>query len=169
LNNIRTVEGRLTGEGHRYAIVVSRFNSFITEQLVKGAVDGLRRSGVSEDDMTILWVPGAWEIPVVARRAASSGAVDGVICLGAVIRGNTPHFDYVANEVSKGTAAIAQSTGVPILFGVITTDTIEQAVERAGTKMGNKGFESALSGVEMVNLLRAADGAFAELAARGQG
>lgn len=159
----KVVEGGLIGEGHRYAIVASRFNSFITEQLLKGCLDALVRSGVADRDITIFWVPGSWEIPMVARRSAASGRFDAVICLGAVIRGGTPHFDYVANEVAKGVAEIPRETGVPALFGVLTTDTIEQAVERAGTKMGNKGFEVARGAVEMVNLLRETDRTLAAL------
>lgn len=157
MNALKTIEGRLTGEGQRYAIVVARFNSFITEQLLKGCMDGLVRSGVNADDIAAIWVPGAWEIPMVARKAAMSGQVDAVICLGAVIRGSTPHFDYVSNEVSKGVAEIPKQSGIPAIFGVITTDSIEQAIERAGTKMGNKGFEAAQSAVEMVNVLKEMD------------
>lgn len=163
---IRVVEGKLTAEGHRYAVVISRFNSFITEQLLKGCLDGLQRLGVASADIVVLWVPGAWEIPLVARKAAKSGRFDAVICLGAVIRGSTPHFDYVAAEVSKGVAEIPREAGIPAIFGVITTDTIEQAVERAGTKAGNKGFDAAHGAVEMVNLLRQAQESFDALPER---
>mgnify|MGYP006302695815 CR=1 FL=1 len=149
----RVVEGELQGEGKSFALVVSRFNSFITERLLEGAEDFLLRHGTKAEALTLLRVPGAWEIPLAARRLAESGNYDGVICLGAVIRGGTPHFDYVAAEVSKGVAAVGLETGVPVSFGVLTTDTIEQAVERAGTKAGNKGWEAAESALEMANLL----------------
>lgn len=151
---MRTVEGKLTGEGLKFALIVSRFNSFITERLLEGALDCLRRQGVADDNLTVVRVPGAWEVPVVAKRLAEARAYDAVVCLGAVIRGSTPHFDYVAAEVSKGIAQVTLETGVPISFGVLTTDTIEQAVERAGTKAGNKGFAAAAAAIEMVNLLK---------------
>jgi 6,7-dimethyl-8-ribityllumazine synthase len=151
----RAFEGQLTGEGLRFAIVVSRFNEFITSKLLGGAQDALARHGVSLGDVDTAWVPGAFEVPFVAKHMAETGRYDGVICLGAVIRGATPHFDYVAAEVSKGIANVSLQTGVPILFGVITTDTIEQAIERAGTKAGNKGFDAAEGAIEMANLLRA--------------
>jgi 6,7-dimethyl-8-ribityllumazine synthase len=147
-------EGALSAEGLKIAIVVSRFNSFVTEQLVEGARDCIRRHGGSEDNVTLARVPGSWEIPLVAKRAAASGKHDAVICVGAVIRGDTPHFDYVAAEVSKGIAAVSLETGVPVSFGVLTTDTVDQAIDRAGTKAGNKGFDAAQSALEMVNLLR---------------
>ncbi len=148
----KTYEGVLSGQGKRFGIVVSRFNSLITERLVEGTVDCLKRHGVETGDMELVRVPGAWEIPVTAKLMAGKGAYDGVICLGAVIRGGTPHFDYVAAEVSKGVAAVSMETGIPVTFGVLTTDSIEQAVERAGTKAGNKGWEAAESALEMVNL-----------------
>jgi 6,7-dimethyl-8-ribityllumazine synthase len=151
---MRTVEGKLIGEGLKFALVVSRFNSFITERLLDGALDSLRRRGVKEGDLTVVRVPGSWEIPLVAKKLALSQAHHGVICLGAVIRGATPHFDYVAAEVSKGIAQVALETGVPILFGILTTDTLEQAIERAGSKAGNKGAAAAEAAVEMVNLLK---------------
>lgn len=149
----RIIEGYLNGDGKRFALVVSRFNSFVTERLVEGALDCLSRHGVADDDIEIYRVPGAWEIPIVARKAAATGRYDGVVCLGAVIRGSTPHFDYVSAEVSKGVATVGLETGVPTVFGVLTTDTIEQAVERAGTKAGNKGWDAALTGIEMASLL----------------
>ncbi len=150
---MRTIEGKLIGAGLKFALVVSRFNSFITERLLDGALDCLRRQGVAEDNLVVVWVPGAWEIPVAAKRLAQARAYDAVVCLGAVIRGSTPHFDYVAAEVSKGIAQISLETGVPIAFGILTTDTLEQAIERAGSKAGNKGFAAAEAAVEMVNLL----------------
>ncbi len=151
---MRTVEGKLSGAGLKFALVVSRFNSFITERLLEGALDCLRRQGVAEDDLIVARVPGAWEIPVVVKRLAQSKAYDGVICLGAVIRGSTPHFDYVAAEVSKGIAMVSLESGLPISFGILTTDTLEQAIERAGSKAGNKGFAAAEAALEMVNLLK---------------
>ncbi len=150
----RTFEGTLLGSGLRFGIVVSRFNEFITQRLLEGALDGLRRHGVEEDAVDVAWVPGSLEIPVVARRLAQSGQYDAVICLGAVIRGATAHFDYVAGGAANGIASVALETGVPVIFGVITTDTIEQAIERAGTKAGNKGYDAALSAIEMANLMR---------------
>lgn len=143
-----------TPSGARFAIVAARFNHFITDRLVEGAIDGLRRHGVSEDQLVVAKTPGAYEIPLAVRRFAQSGKVDAVIALGAVIRGSTPHFDFVASEVAKGCAQVMLQTGVPIVFGVLTTDTIEQAIERAGTKAGNKGWEAALSAIEMVQLGR---------------
>jgi len=150
----RIFEGQLIGEGLKFAIVVARFNEFITGKLLEGAEDALTRHGVDMAKVDIAWVPGAFEIPLVAKRLATTGRYDGVICLGAVIRGATPHFNYVAAEVSKGIANTSLQTGVPILFGVLTTDTIEQAIERAGTKAGNKGFDAAEAAIEMANLLR---------------
>ena len=147
-------EGRLDGSGLRMGLVVGRFNSFISERLVDGALDALLRHGVADDDITVARVPGAFEIPLVARKLAESGKFDAVICLGAVIRGSTPHFDYVSAEVSKGIASVGLASGVPVIFGVLTTDSIEQAIERAGTKAGNKGFDAAVSAIEMVNLLK---------------
>ncbi len=151
---MNVIEGRLAGEGLKIALVVSRFNSFITERLLEGALDCLRRHGVADSGLTKVRVPGAWEIPLVAQRLAKAKAHDAVICLGAVIRGSTPHFDYVAAEVSKGIAHVSLESGVPILFGVLTTDTLEQAVERAGSKSGNKGYAAAESALEMINLLK---------------
>ena len=149
----RVIEGKLWGEGYRFGIVVSRFNGFITERLLDGALDGLLRHGVRDEDIDVLKVPGSFEIPVATRRLATLNRYDAIICLGAVIRGATPHFDYIAAEVSKGVAGIALETGVPCAFGILTTDTIEQAIERAGTKMGNKGWEAAVSAVEMATVL----------------
>ncbi|RLA90869.1 MAG: 6,7-dimethyl-8-ribityllumazine synthase [Deltaproteobacteria bacterium] len=151
---IKTVEGKLLAEGLKFALVVSRFNDFISNRLLSGAIDGLVRKGAREEDLTIFMVPGAFEIPLVAKKLAQSRAFDAVICLGAVIRGATPHFDYVASEVSKGIANASLETGLPILFGILTTDTLEQAIERAGSKAGNKGAAAAAAAVEMVNLLR---------------
>jgi 6,7-dimethyl-8-ribityllumazine synthase len=148
-----TIEGILTAQNKRFALVVSRFNSFITEHLLSGAIDAIVRHGGSAADLTIIRVPGAWEIPLVCKRAAASGRFDAVVALGAVIRGSTPHFDMVASEVSKGVAAASLDTGIPIAFGVLTTDSIEQAIERAGTKAGNKGAEAAMAAIEMVQVL----------------
>ena len=150
---VRTIEGDLQGQGVKVAIVVSRFNSFITDRLVEGAMDALRRHGVQEKDITLVKVPGSFELPLAVRRA-SAGKVDAVIALGALIRGGTPHFDYLSAEVTKGIAQVMLDSGVPVSFGVLTTDTVEQAIERAGTKAGNKGFEAALSAIEMAKLLR---------------
>lgn len=150
----KNFEGKLTATELRFGIVLGRFNSFITEQLLEGCLDGLIRHGASSDNIDVARVPGAFEIPLVAKRLAESERYDAVICLGAVIRGSTPHFDYVCAETSKGIAAVGLQTGVPTIFGVITTDTIEQAVERAGTKAGNKGWDAALSAIEMANLLK---------------
>lgn len=155
----RVYEGFLTGAGLRLAIVVSRFNEFIGSRLLAGARDCLTRHGVGEDDVDIAWVPGALEIPLAAQKMAKAKKYDAVICLGAVIRGSTPHFDHVAAEVTKGVAQVQLETGVPVIFGVLTTDTIEQAVERAGTKAGNRGWDAALSAIEMANLTRALDNA----------
>ncbi|MDP3182470.1 MAG: 6,7-dimethyl-8-ribityllumazine synthase [Desulfobaccales bacterium] len=151
---MRTIEGKLIGEGLKFALVVSRFNSFITERLLEGALDCLRRKGVADDDLMVVRVPGAWEIPLVAKRLAQAKAHDAVICLGAVIRGATPHFDYVAAEVGKGIAQVSLDSGVPVIYGILTTDTLEQAVERAGSKAGNKGFAAAEAAIEMANLLK---------------
>lgn len=150
----KTLEGILKAEGMKFALVVARFNDFIGSRLLEGALDALRRHGASDDDQTVVWVPGSFEIPLAAKRLAASGKYDAVLALGAVIRGSTAHFEYVAAEVSKGVAQAALETGVPVIFGVLTTDTIEQAVERAGTKAGNKGADAALAGVEMVDLMR---------------
>lgn len=151
---MRTLEGKLVAEGMKVGIVAARFNEFITNKLLGGALDGLTRHDVREEDIEVAWVPGAFEIPLIAARMAKSGKYDAVICLGAVIRGSTSHYDYVCNEVSKGIASVSLETGVPVLFGVLTTENIEQAIERAGTKAGNKGYDCALSAVEMVNLIR---------------
>ena len=151
---MKVLEGKLTAEGLRVGIVAARFNEFITNKLVSGAIDALTRHGASEDNLTMAWVPGAFEIPLVAQKMAGSGKFDAVICLGAVIRGSTPHFDYVSNDVTKGVAHVGLQTGVPTVFGVLTTDTIEQAIERAGTKAGNKGFDAAMTAIEMSNLLK---------------
>ena len=149
----KIIEGGLNAEGKRFALVVSRFNDFITEKLTSGAVDALTRCGADPEAIEILKVPGAFEIPLVAQKVAAARRHDAVICLGAVIRGATPHFDYVSAEVSKGVAQVGLASGVPVIFGVVTTDTIEQAIERAGTKAGNKGWSAAISAVEMANLL----------------
>ena len=148
------IEGNITAEGLRFAIVVSRFNEFITSKLLEGALDMLRRHGAAEDAVDVAWVPGAFEIPLAAKKFAASGKYDAVICVGAVIRGATSHYDYVCNEVSKGVAQAGLSTGVPVIFGVVTTENIEQAVERAGTKAGNKGADGAMAAMEMANLLK---------------
>ena len=150
----RVVEGSLTAKGFAFGIVASRFNDFVTARLLDGALDALRRHGAEEDKITVARVPGSFEIPLVAKRMAASRQYDAVICLGTVIRGATPHFEYIASEVAKGVAMAGLETGVPIAFGVLTTDSIEQAVERAGTKAGNKGFDAACSAIEMANLLR---------------
>lgn len=151
---MRTFEGKLVAKGTRVGIVAARFNEFITSKLLGGALDGLQRHDVEEDNIDVAWVPGAFEIPLVASKMAKSGKYDAVICLGAVIRGSTSHYDYVCNEVSKGIAQVSLSSGIPVLFGVLTTENIEQAIERAGTKAGNKGFECAADAVEMVNLIQ---------------
>ena len=151
----KVIEGRLIGTGKRFAIVVGRFNDFITEKLLGGALDALNRTGVKEDDIHIVKVPGAFEIPLMAKRMACAGGYHAVICLGAVIRGATPHFDYVSAEVTKGVAQAGFDSNVPVIFGVITTDSVEQAIERAGTKSGNKGWSAAMAAVEMANLMEA--------------
>ncbi len=150
-------EGHLLGEGLTFGIVISRFNSFVTEKLLAGALDALKRHGVDLDTVDVFWTPGAFEIPGVAKRLAESKKYDAVLCLGAVIRGATPHFDYVAAESAKGIAHLSSNTGIPVIYGVITTDTIEQALERAGIKAGNKGSEAATAGIETVNLYKAVD------------
>lgn len=151
---MKLYEGKLIADGLKFGIVAARFNEFITNKLVGGSLDALRRHGASEDDLEIAWVPGAFEIPFVAQKMALSKRYDAVICLGAVIRGATPHFDFVSSEVSKGIANVGLQTGVPIIFGVLTTDNIEQAIERSGTKAGNKGFDAAVTAIELVNLLK---------------
>ena len=149
------IEGNLDAKGLTFGIVVSRFNSFICERLLEGAIDALVRHGATEADITVARIPGAFEIPLAAKTMAASQKFDAVICLGAVIRGSTPHFEYVSSEVSKGVASVSLDSGIPVAFGVLTTDTIEQAVERAGTKAGNKGFEAAVTAIETVNVIKA--------------
>ncbi len=151
---MRSYEGNLDGTGLRFGIVLSRFNSFVTTKLLDGAMDALVRHGASSDDVGVAWVPGAFEVPLVARKMAEGGQYDAVVCLGAVIRGDTPHFDYVAGESAKGIARVSLETGVPVIYGIVTTETLEQAIERAGTRMGNKGAEAAMTAIEMVRLLR---------------
>ncbi|MEH7442031.1 6,7-dimethyl-8-ribityllumazine synthase [Bacillus sp. JJ1122] len=150
----RTFEGNIVGTGLKVGIVVGRFNEFITSKLLGGALDALKRHGVEENSVDVAWVPGAFEIPLIAQKLAKSGKYDAVITLGTVIRGSTPHFDYVCNETAKGVSSTALNTGIPVIFGVLTTDTIEQAIERAGTKAGNKGWEAATAAIEMANLVR---------------
>ncbi|MGX1264106.1 6,7-dimethyl-8-ribityllumazine synthase [Rossellomorea marisflavi] len=150
----KTFEGNLVGTGLKVAIVVSRFNEFITSKLLGGAEDALKRHGVKEADVSVTWVPGAFEIPMIAKKLARTGNYDAVITLGTVIRGATPHFEYVSGEVAKGVANLGMQEEIPVIFGVLTTDTIEQAIERAGTKAGNKGWEAAVSAIEMANLIR---------------
>jgi len=152
--NMKTNEGNLLVSGSKFAIVVGRFNEFISSKLLGGAIDGLIRHGANEEDIEVTYVPGAFEIPLVAQKLAASRHFDAVICVGAVIRGSTPHFDYVASEVSKGIAKVSLDTGIPVIFGVLTTDSIEQAIERAGTKAGNKGYDAAVTAIEMANLLK---------------
>ncbi len=147
------IEGDLKAEGKKFGIVVARFNSFVAEKLLEGAIDTLRRSGTADDDIEVVRVPGAYEIPLLTQKMVKSGRYDAVICLGAVIRGATPHFDFVANEAAKGIAQVSMDSGIPVMFGVLTTDTIEQAIERSGSKAGNKGSDCAIAAVEMVNLL----------------
>lgn len=151
---MKVLEGNFCGQGLKIGLVASRFNEFIVSKLVSGADDCLRRHGVAEEDIECAWVPGAFEIPLIAKKMADSGRYDAVICLGAVIRGATSHYDYVCAETSKGIAMASMNSGIPVLFGVVTTDTIEQAIERAGTKAGNKGYDCAMSALEMVNLSR---------------
>ena len=151
----QTIEGKLIGENMKVAIVAARFNEFITGKLISGAMDALVRHGVPEENVDLIWVPGAFEIPLLAKMAAKKKEYDAVICLGAVIRGSTPHFDYVCSEVSKGVAQVSMQEEKPVIFGVVTTDSIEQAIERAGTKSGNKGFEAGMAAIEMIQVLRA--------------
>ncbi|MBN1102019.1 MAG: 6,7-dimethyl-8-ribityllumazine synthase [Deltaproteobacteria bacterium] len=151
---VEVLEGKIRAEGFRFAVVVSRFNDFISSRLAEGAMDALRRHGAGEDQIFLVKVPGAYEIPLAAQRLAESGRYDAVICLGAVIRGSTPHFEYVAAEVSKGIAAVALASKIPVTFGVLTTDNLEQAIERAGSKSGNKGWDAAVAAMEMVNLFK---------------
>lgn len=148
------IEGKLNAEGFKFGVIVSRFNSFICDRLVEGALDTLIRHGASDENIDIVRVPGAFEIPMAAKKAVATGRYDALICLGAVIRGSTPHFDYVCAEVSKGVASVSLDSGLPVAFGVITTDSIEQAIERAGTKAGNKGVDAAMTAIEMVNLFK---------------
>ena len=149
----KIIEAGLNAEGKKFAIIIGRFNDFITDRLLSGALDALVRSGAKEDDIEIIKVPGAFEIPLIAKKKAQKKDCDAVICLGAVIKGSTPHFDYVSSEVSKGIAQVSLSEDIPVIFGVITTDTIEQAIERAGTKAGNKGWSAAIAAIEMANLI----------------
>ncbi len=156
---MKTYEGQLIARGYRFALVVSRFNEFISNRLLGGAVDCLKRHEADEEKIDIIWVPGAFEIPVIAQKTAQSGRYDAVICLGAVIRGSTPHFEYIASEAAKGVAKVGLDSGIPTVFGIITSDTLEQAIERAGTKSGNKGWAAAQSAIEMADLCRRLNGA----------
>ncbi len=151
---MKTIEGKLDATGLKFGIVIARFNEFISGKLLSGCLDGLKRHGAEDNNLDVIWSPGAFEIPLLAKKMAASKKYDAVICLGAVIRGATPHFDYVAAEVSKGVAHVGLETGFPIIFGVLTTDNLEQAIERAGTKGGNKGFDAALAAIEMANLMK---------------
>jgi 6,7-dimethyl-8-ribityllumazine synthase len=151
---VKTIEGKLTVKNEKFCIIVSRFNEFISSKLLSGAIDELVRHGVAEDNINVVWSPGAFEIPVLAQKCAKSGIYDAIISLGAIIRGSTPHFDYVSAELSKGIASVSLNTGVPVIFGVLTTENIEQAIERAGTKAGNKGSDAAKAAIEMANLLK---------------
>lgn len=151
---MKTLEGKLVANDMKIGIVAARFNEFIVSKLIGGAMDGLTRHDIPEDNITLAWVPGAFEIPVAAKKMAETGKYDAVICLGTVIRGATSHYDYVCNEVSKGIAQVSLNTGIPVMFGIVTTENIEQAIERAGTKAGNKGYDCALGAIEMVNLLK---------------
>jgi 6,7-dimethyl-8-ribityllumazine synthase len=157
-NHGRIFEGNLVGEGLKFAVVVSRFNEFITNKLLSGALDGFVRHGVNSEDIDVAWTPGTFEMPLVARRLADSGKYDAVCCVGAVMRGGTPHFEYVASQVARGISTASWESGVPVAFGILTTDTIEQAVERAGTKGGNKGFDAAVTAIEMAQLMRTLPG-----------
>jgi 6,7-dimethyl-8-ribityllumazine synthase len=150
----KSLQGQLTANGQRFAIVVSRFNEFITSRLLAGALDALQRHGCKDEDMTVVYVPGAFEIPLIAKKLAESKAYSAVVCLGCVIRGQTPHFDYVAGESAKGIAQVALAIGVPTVYGVLTTDTLEQAIDRAGAKAGNKGYDAALNAIELANLIK---------------
>jgi 6,7-dimethyl-8-ribityllumazine synthase len=151
---VKTLEGKLTAKGLKFGIVLSRFNNFISERLLEGELDALRRSGGEEEDCCVVRVPGAFEIPLAAKKLAKSGKYDAIICLGTVIRGATPHYNYIATEVTKGIASLSMEREIPVSFGVLVTETIEQAIERAGTKIGNKGFDAALSAIEMANLMK---------------
>jgi len=152
---MRTIEGKLDAKGLKFAIIIARFNEFISGKLLNGCLDGLKRHGADEAKIDLVWAPGSFEIPMLAKKLATGGKYNAVICLGAVIRGATPHFDYVAAEVSKGIAAAGMESGVPVIYGVLTTDNLEQAIERAGTKGGNKGFDAALAAIEMANVVKA--------------
>jgi len=152
---VKTNEGNLIAKDLKFGIIIGRFNEFISSKLLSGAIDGLLRHGADESNIEVSWVPGAFEIPLIAQKMAATKRFDAVICVGAVIRGSTPHFDYVSSEVSKGIAKVSLDSGVPVIFGVLTTDTIEQAIERAGTKAGNKGYDAAMTAIEMANLIRA--------------
>jgi 6,7-dimethyl-8-ribityllumazine synthase len=151
---MKIYEGKLVAEDLKFTIIAGRFNEFIVSKLLEGAIDGLKRHGVNEEQIDVVWVPGAFEIPLAAKKVAKSNKSDAVICVGAVIKGSTPHFDYVSSEVSKGVASVSLETEKPVVFGVLTTDSIEQAIERAGTKAGNKGFEAAMTAIEMANLMK---------------
>ncbi|MCX6282966.1 MAG: 6,7-dimethyl-8-ribityllumazine synthase [Bacteroidetes bacterium] len=152
---MKTIEGKLDAKGLKFAIVIARFNEFISGKLLSGCLDGLKRHGADEAKIDLVWAPGSFEIPLLAKKLATGGKYDAVICLGAVIRGATPHFDYVSAEVSKGVAMAGMDSGIPVIFGVLTTDNLEQAIERAGTKGGNKGFDAALAAIEMANVIKA--------------
>ncbi len=156
-DSIQTVVGDLRSDNQRFAIVVGRFNEFVSSRLLNGCLDALNRHGCREEAVTVVWVPGAWELPLVARRLADRGGCDAIICLGCVLRGDTPHFDYVAGESAKGIAQASMETGVPIIFGVVTGDTLEQAIQRAGAKHGNKGADAAITAIEMANVYKAID------------
>lgn len=149
----KVIEGQLTAKGKKFAVVASRFNDFITKKLLEGAVDAINRHGGDEKNIEVVWVPGAFEVPLIANKLAKTNRFDAVICLGTVIRGSTPHFDYIASEVAKGIAHVGLATGIPVAFGIITADSLEQAIERAGTKQGNKGADAALSAIEMANVI----------------
>jgi 6,7-dimethyl-8-ribityllumazine synthase len=152
---MKIIEGKLNAKGLRFGIVAGRFNEFISSKLLGGAIDALKRHDANDDEIEVAWAPGSYEIPLIAKKMAKSGKYDAIICLGAVIRGSTPHFDVVANEVAKGVALVGLETEIPVIFGVLTTDSIEQAIERAGTKSGNKGFDAAMAAIEMANLMKA--------------
>ncbi|MBM4400009.1 MAG: 6,7-dimethyl-8-ribityllumazine synthase [Candidatus Cloacimonetes bacterium] len=151
---MKTIEGKLVSKGYKFAVIISRFNELISKKLLEGALDCLLRHEVKDKDITVIWVPGSFEIPLAAQKAAQTNKFDAVICLGALIRGATPHFEYISAEVTKGISQVSLQTGIPVIYGILTTDTIEQAIERAGTKGGNKGFNAAASAVEMVNLFK---------------
>lgn len=162
-SDLKIYEGRLISEGLKYGIIVGRFNEFIGDKLLGGALDALKRHGVEENEIEIAWVPGAFEIPIIAKKMVKTNKYDAIICLGAIIRGSTPHFDYVSSEVTKGIASVSLETEVPVIFGVLTTDTIEQAIERAGTKAGNKGYDAAVTAIEMADVLNQFNNGFEKL------